>query len=327
MNADEQKTILLVEDEPIIGMTESIQLKNHGYNVINVMNGPKAIESLNDKKNIIDIVLMDIDLGHGVDGTAVAKEILKDHDIPLLFLSSHMEPEIIKKTEKITSYGYVVKNSDVTILDASIKMAFRLHDSYQDVRVQRGAVESKRKELELLEKRYRRLFETAKDGILILDASSGRIVDVNPFLIDMLGYSKEQFLEKNIWDINAFKRIEYSKQLFKELQETGYVRYTDLPLETIQGDLIHVEFVCNVYLVDEEKVIQCNIRDITDRNRYERVLTNNIEEKEAMLKELQHRTKNSFQMITSLIHLRVHSADSKETKAALEELSLRVQSI
>ncbi|RHX90767.1 PAS domain S-box protein [Leptospira stimsonii] len=323
----EQKTILLVEDDPIIGMTESMQLKKYGYNVLHVMNGIKAIGTLNDKRTLIHIVLMDIDLGTGIDGTEVALEILKDHDIPLLFLSSHTEPAIIKKTENITSYGYVVKSSDITILDASIKMAFRLHDSYLNVKFQKREVESKKIALELMEKRYRRLFECAKDGILILDADSGMIVDVNPFLVEMLGYSKEQFLKKNIWDINAFKYIDYSKQLFKELQEKEYVRYTNLPLETVDGALIQVEFVSNVYLVDGEKVIQCNIRDITDRNRYEKILTNNIEEKEALLKELQHRTKNSFQMITSLIHLRAHSSENLETKVVLEELTLRVQSI
>ncbi|MBM9579727.1 PAS domain S-box protein [Leptospira sp. 201903070] len=329
MNADpdEKKTILLVEDEPIIGMTEAMQLRNHGYNVINAMSGIKAFEILGDRQTEVDIVLMDIDLGRGIDGTEVASEILKEHDIPLLFLSSHVEPEIIQKTENITSYGYVVKSNDITILAASIKMAFRLHDSYMDVKFQKREVDSKKLELELMEKRYRRLFESAKDGILILDAETGMIVDVNPFLVEMLGYSKEQFLKKKIWDINAFKYIDYSKQLFKELQEKEYVRYTNLPLETIDGVLIQVEFVSNVYLVDGEKVIQCNIRDITDRNRHERSLTKDIQEKEALLKELQHRTKNSFQMITSLMHLRANSSDNKDTKIVLEELSLRVQSI
>lgn len=153
------------------------------------------------------------------------------------------------------------------------------------------------------------------------------IVDVNPYLIEMLGYSKDQFLKKNIWDINAFRNIDYSKRLFKELQEKKYVRYTDLPLEAIDGTLIYVEFVSNVYLVDGEKVIQCNIRDITDRRKYEKFLTNNIHEKASMLKELQHRTKNSFSLITSLISLRSDSAASDETKTSLEELSLRVRAI
>jgi len=115
------------------------------------------------------------------------------------------------------------------------------------------------------ETRYRRLFETAKDGILILDAETGHISDVNPFLIEMLGYSHEDFLGKKLWEIGPFKDIEASKATFLQLQNKGYVRYEDLPLEAKDGRHIDVEFVSNVYLVNHKKVIQCNIRDITER--------------------------------------------------------------
>ncbi len=115
------------------------------------------------------------------------------------------------------------------------------------------------------EERYRRLFEAAQDGILILDEESGQISDVNPFLIEMLGYSHEDFLGKKLWEIGAFKDIEASKAAFLELQKKGYVRYKDLPLETKDGRPIAVEFISNVYLVNHHKVIQCNIRDITQR--------------------------------------------------------------
>jgi PAS domain S-box-containing protein len=119
--------------------------------------------------------------------------------------------------------------------------------------------------LSILETRYRSLFESAKDGILILDAETGKIVDVNPFLIDLLGYSKKEFIEKFIWEIGTFKDIYENKEKFLELQQEEYVRYDDLPLETYDGRIIHVEFVSNVYLCNNIKVIQCNIRDITDR--------------------------------------------------------------
>jgi PAS domain S-box-containing protein len=115
--------------------------------------------------------------------------------------------------------------------------------------------------------RYRRLFETAKDGILILDAETGMISDVNPYLIEMLGYSKEQFVEKEIWEIGFFKDIVANHDKFIELKQKKYVRYEDLPLETADGRKINVEFVSNVYLVNHRKVIQCNIRNITDRKQ------------------------------------------------------------
>jgi len=120
--------------------------------------------------------------------------------------------------------------------------------------------------------RYRRLFETAKDGILILDAETGKIVDVNPFLIELLSYPKENFVDKELWEIGFFKDIAANKEKFIELQQREYVRYENLPLETADGRKINVEFVSNVYLVNNKKVIQCNIRDITERKRSEKAL-------------------------------------------------------
>ena len=119
------------------------------------------------------------------------------------------------------------------------------------------------------EARYRRLFETAQDGILILDAHSGLIIDVNPFLVHLLDYSREDFIGKALWDIGPFKQIEASKAAFRQLQDKEYVRYENLPLEARSGRLVNVEFVSNVYGVNGARVIQCNIRDITARRRAE----------------------------------------------------------
>jgi PAS domain S-box-containing protein len=121
--------------------------------------------------------------------------------------------------------------------------------------------------LSISELRYRRLFETAQDGILILDAETGQIDDVNPFLINMLGFSKEEFLGKKLWEIGAVKDIEASREAFKNLQDKEYIRYENLPLRTKGGNNIDVEFVSNVYGVNKNTVIQCNIRDITERKK------------------------------------------------------------
>ena len=119
------------------------------------------------------------------------------------------------------------------------------------------------------ELRYRRLFETAKDGILILDAETGMVMDVNPFLVKLLGYSHEQIVGKAIWELGFFRDAIANRDKFLELQRQEYVRYENLPLETADGRRREVEFVSNVYLAGGEKVIQCNIRDITDRVRLE----------------------------------------------------------
>lgn len=119
--------------------------------------------------------------------------------------------------------------------------------------------------LEESEVRYRRLFETAKDGILILDGDTGRIVDANPFLQDMLGYAGNELIGKALWEIGPVEHIPASQEAMRELQSNEYIRYEDIPLETKAGVQKHVEFVSNVYMVNGWRVIQCNIRDITER--------------------------------------------------------------
>jgi PAS domain S-box-containing protein len=121
------------------------------------------------------------------------------------------------------------------------------------------------------ELQYRRLFESAKDGILILDFDTGRIEDLNPFLTELLGYSKEQIIGKKIWEIIFFKDFD-TKPLFSELQTKEYVKYDSLCLNINKEQSVDVEFISNVYLAGKQKVIQCNIRDITERKRAEQLL-------------------------------------------------------
>ena len=119
------------------------------------------------------------------------------------------------------------------------------------------------------ELRYRRLFEAARDGILMLEVETGRISDVNPFLLELLGISHDEMIGKTVAEISPCEDIEWNKTMLGQLQEHGYVRYEDLPLETRDGRHIAVEFVSNIYRAGDKSVIQCNIRDITERKRAE----------------------------------------------------------
>lgn len=123
----EIKTLLLVEDDAIIAMAEKGQLEKMEYGVIVANTGEKAVEIIQKEQNI-DLVLMDIDLGNGIDGTTAAEIILRKHDIPILFLTSHTEPEILEKLKKIPSYGHVTKNSTIRVLDASVKLALKVFE-------------------------------------------------------------------------------------------------------------------------------------------------------------------------------------------------------
>jgi len=145
-----------------------------------------------------------------------------------------------------------------------IKDPTDLRQQHAHVKRSRSKTTNFRLTLQASETRYRRLFETAQDGILIVNAETGQIDDVNPYMIAMLHYSHEEFMGMKLWEVSPFKNTVLNQAAFEELQDKGYIRYKDLPLETKEGKPIAVEFVSNVYKVNGNRVIQCNIRNITE---------------------------------------------------------------
>ncbi|MGD9715383.1 MAG: ATP-binding protein, partial [Thermomicrobiales bacterium] len=136
-----------------------------------------------------------------------------------------------------------------------------------------------------------RLFESAKDGILILDAATGRIKDANPFLFELLGFSKAEMLTKKLWEIGLFQDIDQCKNGFAKLQTDHYIRYEDLPIVTKSGRSVEVEFVSKVYPVDNELRAQCNIRDITEQVRANAVVREQQHAIQQLNIELERRVK------------------------------------
>ncbi|MBI5675103.1 MAG: sigma 54-interacting transcriptional regulator [Nitrospirae bacterium] len=199
-----------------------------------------------------------------------------------------------------------------------INESAELHKRIQELEAKKTKSEKTEEALKVSETRYRRLFETAQDGILLLDADTGQILDVNPFLLDMLGYSHKDFIGKKLWEIGPFSDIAESRLRFSELQAKGYVRYENLPLETRDGCLIHVEFVSNVYLVDKEKIIQCNVRDITSRKEAEEELVKAYDEMEVRVKERTEDLLKSNQQLLSEIAERTKAEES--LREALKEV-------
>ena len=122
------------------------------------------------------------------------------------------------------------------------------------------------------ELRYRRLFEASRDGILMLDPETRKITEANPFMMKLLGYSREQLLKKELWEIGLLQDEAASQKAFLALKKDGFIRYENLPLKTRGGQRCEVEFVSNLYREDDEQVIQCNIRDITARKQSEEYL-------------------------------------------------------
>ncbi len=213
------KTILLVEDDAIIALNQSGLLEKRGYTVIHTFNGKKAIEIMQNKRVGVDLILMDINLGNGMDGTEAAAQILEREEIPIVFLSSHTEPDIVEKTESITSYGYVVKNSNITVLDASIKMAFKLFEERQKSIKHQNDSEKANKELNAAITKLERLdraIATTKDVLFITDIR-GIITYINPRFTELYGYTPEETLglltpeiiginpvtDKNNWNLSV----------------------------------------------------------------------------------------------------------------------------
>ncbi len=194
------------------------------------------------------------------------------------------------------------------------------------------------KALAFSEARYRRLFEAARDSILMLDAETGEIVDANPFIENLLGYTRNELVGRALWQIGCFADIEENREAFRSLLEAGYIRYENLPLKTKDGRKIDVEFVSNVYQESGTRVIQCNIRDISARRRLERrsegqtlELADLHRRKDEFLAMLSHELRNPLAAIFSAMHIMRLQADQspiqQRARAVLERQVAQMSSL
>ncbi len=195
MKVDYKKRLLLVEDEILIALGKQIELEKYGYSVLTVNTGEKAIDISKGKKDI-DLILMDIDLGKGIDGTEAAEIILKNRNLPIVFLSSHTEPEVVEKTEKITSYGYVVKGSSITVCDASIKMAFKLFDANRKSEAHRQNLST--------------TLNSIGDAVIATD-TKGIVTKINPVAEKLTGWNVERAYGMPLTDIFKIVNTETRK--------------------------------------------------------------------------------------------------------------------
>jgi PAS domain S-box-containing protein len=283
--ASSPKTILLVEDEAIIALQETRQLEKAGYDIILSSTGEESIEIVEANSSGIDLILMDIDLGEGMDGTEAAQRILETNDIPILFLSSHMETAIVKKTEEITNYGYVVKSSVFTVLDASIKMALKLFSAKRQLDLDSLEIETKNEELRaslaalrkthddlaLSEDKFSKAFHVNPDSININRLSDGVYVDVNLGFTLMTGYTREDVIGRSSLpgDLGIWVRVEDRERLVRGLLEIGEVASLEAEFRRKDGEVIIGLMSAHIIEVDGEKCLISITRDITERKRTE----------------------------------------------------------
>lgn len=222
---------------------------------------------------------------------------------------------LLRAGERVENFDTVRVRSDGQPVPVSLTISPIKDEAGRVVgasKIARDITERKRAEYELAvsEVRYRRLFEAAKDGILILDAHTGRITDANLFMGKLLGYPHDHFLGKELWEIGLFSDKSASEAAVRELLQNGYVRYEHLPLESKGGQQVEVEIVANVYQEGRKPVIQCNIRDITERRRLEKRTKEQAEaladlhrRKDEFLAMLSHELRNPLAPISKAVQL------------------------
>jgi PAS domain S-box-containing protein len=248
-----RRTILLVEDEGIIALSEKQLLENYGYAVVVAPSGEAAV-GLFDGNPDIDLILMDIDLGKGMDGTEAAQAILGLRDLPIVFLSSHSEPEIVERTEKITSYGYILKHSSVTVLDASIKMAFKLFEANQRTR---KAMNKLAATLDAIPDQF---FELTLDG---------KYLDYHSRDEDLLYASPSGFLGKKVNEVLPPRAAEVVMASIREAHEFGVSSGREYELAVPAGQRCFEASASRLAGEGGEPRFILICRDITEHKRLE----------------------------------------------------------
>jgi PAS domain S-box-containing protein len=271
--------ILIVEDSEEDAALELYALRREGYEVAyDVVDTPATMHAALERQQW-DVITSDHSMPRFSTSAALALAKTFRPDVPFIVVSGDTDLELVVSLMKMGAQDFIPKR-DLARLVPAIKDALR----EADVRRKRQQGEDT---LHVSEMRYRRLFETAQDGILILDADSGQIIDVNPFLTVILGYAQQDLLGKHLWDIGFFTDMEASKRAFAVLQSHGYIRYEDLPLATRDGRQVAVEFISNIYPIEHQNVIQCNIRDITVRKQLEQHVQDRTRQLEALNQALE----------------------------------------
>lgn len=302
------RTILLVEDETIIALAEKQWLKREGYNIIHASTGEEAINIICTERQSVDLILMDIDLGPGIDGTEAAKEILKERNLPVIFFSFHTEKEIVDKTKSVTSYGYIYKGSENSIKLASIEVAFRLFEANKNllareeelIKVQtdlrntnsqlcyfikyagdsiavfdqemcclRSKIIAEKKEAQETILKLMTIFKNIRRGLVIGNMNTKEIEICNPEFARMHGWDEKEVIGKKFEEFYDPEDIGHIRENLRILWDKGVVNF-----ETVHrrkdGTVFPVQV--DIALITDEsgnaRFSAANILDISDKKEF-----------------------------------------------------------
>jgi len=245
------RTLIVDDEEALLEQAEKfIQQIDSEIEVFTAISAKKGLEII-DKKTI-DVIVSDYQMPD-MDGIEFLNKIREnDDDSPFIILTGRGREEVVMKALNLGADRYLQKSGDPTTQFSMLAQAIEQEFEHFETK----------KRLKESEERYRRLFESTRDGILLIDAESGKIKDANPYLQEMLGYSKKEITGKKLWELGTFKSMIENKNSFHELIEEGYIRDENKPLKTKDGHEVLVEFVSNTYEVREKMVVECNLREV-----------------------------------------------------------------
>ncbi len=267
MNREQKKTILLVEDETLIAVQEAKSIMKSGYDVITVNSGEKAVDEALGNENI-SMILMDIDLGKGINGPEAARRIIEKRNIPIIFLTSHSEKKYVETVKEITRYGYVSKNSGDFILQSSIAMAFELFETHMELIKELNNRRQIEETLHNSENHYRGLIDLAVDGILT-GSNEGIIISANQQFCAMVGMKEDELIGKHISNV-PFTRESIAKSPLRfDLLREGKIVISERTI--IRPDTSEVVIEMRTKMMPDGSY-QSIYRDITIRKQMEESL-------------------------------------------------------
>ncbi|MFW5994769.1 MAG: PAS domain S-box protein, partial [Spirochaetia bacterium] len=287
--------ILLVEDEAITALTEKRTLQGHGYEVTVAHSGEEAIQSVTRDSGIA-LVLMDIDLGDGIDGTQAADSILRERSLPIVFLTGHAEKEYVSRVRSITSYGYVLKDAGEFVLAESIRMALQLFRANERAK-------EREHQLQESERRYRELFEHAPIGIFQTH-STGRVLSVNPMMAYMVGASSPEQAIEYYSDLanQLYVHSERRDEFVRLLAERGRVEGFEYGARRLDGKERVFTMNARMHFSDSDGTFTIDgfTADITERKAAERTAAEREEDLRTTLESI------GDGVITTDLECRIH---------------------